>query len=73
MKKLPGDENVLKALHDKQRFREYAADQHNYASYEAFFAQQIEAKGWPAVVHEYLFAGDDFADNMLCRLLGGSS
>jgi hypothetical protein len=43
---------------------------HNFLTY---FQQEIDAKGVEAVLKEYLFAGDEYADAMFVRFFGGLS
>ncbi|KAG8158869.1 hypothetical protein KVR01_011312 [Diaporthe batatas] len=45
-------------------------DQH-YPDFLAFFQREIEAKGWEAVVSEYLFSGTEGAEDLLVRLYAG--
>lgn len=58
-------------MHDTTRFQQCLGKGNNYPNYLAFFQQEIDAKGVGEVLREYLFAGDERAESMLCRLFGG--
>ncbi|KAH8434572.1 questin oxidase family protein [Aspergillus melleus] len=68
---LPADEAVIQSLYDKEGFKKYLGRDKNYPSYLAFFQQEIEKKGVEKVLNEYLFSGEDNAENLLARLFGG--
>lgn len=57
---------------DSTKFQQYLGKGIEYSNFLVFFQNAIETKGVDAVLQEYLFAGDDRADSMLCRLFGGS-
>jgi hypothetical protein len=58
-------------MHDVAKFQECLGKEENYPNYLAFFQQEIDDKGVGGVLEEYIFAGDERAENMLCRLFGG--
>jgi hypothetical protein len=58
-------------MHDVAKFRERFGKEENYPNYLAFFQQEIDSKGVGGVLGEYVFAGDERAESMLCRLFGG--
>ncbi|PLB42343.1 questin oxidase family protein [Aspergillus candidus] len=68
---LPSDEAVVQSLSDKARFRELTGKGQNYPHFLAFFQQEIDKKGVGYVLNEYVFKGDDNAEDMLSRLFGG--
>ncbi|OAL71353.1 hypothetical protein A7D00_4254 [Trichophyton violaceum] len=68
---LPVDEDVVKRLSNKDEFRKLAGKREHYPNFLHFFKQEIESKGVGSVVQKYLFAGGEFADEMLARLFGG--
>lgn len=70
---LPSDEAVVQSLSDKARFRELTGKGQNYPHFLAFFQQEIDKKGVGYVLNEYVFKGDDNAEDMLSRLFGGMS
>ncbi|KAJ5665229.1 uncharacterized protein N7477_007677 [Penicillium maclennaniae] len=67
----PTDRAVVKGMYDKAKFMESFHDDKQYPNYLAFFQEEIDLKGVGDVLNEYVFAGDDRAESMLCRLFGG--
>ena len=65
------DKAVLEDLHDPAKFCEYLADEKHYWDYLIYFREEIDKKGYPNVINEYLFGGDDRAKAMLIRMFGG--
>lgn len=49
----------------------YLGKEKHYPDFLAFFQREIDAKGWEAVLSEYLLAGTDSADDLLVRLYAG--
>ncbi|KAJ5146419.1 uncharacterized protein N7515_000983 [Penicillium bovifimosum] len=68
---MPTDQEVVKSMHDVTKFQEYFGKEQHYPNYLAFFQQELDAKGVGSVLTEYVFAGDQRAESMLCRLFGG--
>ena len=67
----PRDVTVIHDMQDKKKFQEHLGDEKHYSNFLAFFQHEIDAKGVGAVLQDYVFAGDDRAETMLCRLFGG--
>ncbi|OJD17364.1 hypothetical protein AJ78_02549 [Emergomyces pasteurianus Ep9510] len=67
----PVDEAVVQKLGDKSQFHSFAGIPDQYPNFLAYFQRQIDSKGVESVVNEYLFAGDERADDMLVRLFAG--
>ncbi|OQD88380.1 hypothetical protein PENANT_c004G00381 [Penicillium antarcticum] len=67
----PVDPGVVQSMCEVDGFRAGLGMEKNYSNYLAFFQGEIDAKGVGDVLAEYLFAGDERAENMLCRLFGG--
>lgn len=65
------DKAVLKDLQDSAKFCEYLADEKHYWDYLIYFQEEIDKKGYPSVINEYLFGGDERAKAMLIRMFGG--
>lgn len=42
-----------------------------YTNFLLFFQNEIDNKGWQAVLREYLFQGDARSEDMLIRMFGG--
>ncbi|KAM5464716.1 hypothetical protein MauCBS54593_006807 [Microsporum audouinii] len=68
---LPVDEDIIKRLSNRDEFRKLAGQREHYSNFLQFFKRELEAKGVDSVVHEYVFAGGEFADEMLARLFAG--
>lgn len=68
---LPTSQDVIQSMHDVAKFQEHLGKEENYPNFLAFFQHEIEAKGVGGVLGEYLFAGDERAENMMCRLFAG--
>ncbi|KAM5481390.1 hypothetical protein McanCB56680_004290 [Microsporum canis] len=68
---LPVDEDIIKRLSNRDEFRKLAGQREHYSNFLQFFKRELEAKGADSVVHEYVFAGGEFADEMLARLFAG--
>lgn len=49
----------------------YLGKEEHYPDFLAFFQREIDAKGWQAVLSEYLFQGTASADDLLVRLYAG--
>ncbi|KAJ5775158.1 uncharacterized protein N7511_000169 [Penicillium nucicola] len=68
---MPVDQAMVESLREVDGFREGLGEGKNYSNYLALFQAEINAKGVGNVLAEYVFAGDERAENMLCRLFGG--
>ncbi|KAF3479538.1 uncharacterized protein GIQ15_06514 [Arthroderma uncinatum] len=68
---LPVDESIVKRLSSPDEFRKLAGKREHYPNFLQFFKQELEAKGVGQVVHDYIFAGGEFADDMLARFFAG--
>ncbi|KAJ5260425.1 hypothetical protein N7505_009806 [Penicillium chrysogenum] len=69
---LPASQGVIQSMHDVVKFQEHLGKEENYSNYLAFFQHEIDAKGVGRVLGEYLFAGDERAENMMCRLFAAN-
>lgn len=58
-------------MHDPERFKTYLGHEKHYHDFLVFFQKEIESKTWQNVLNEYLFANDERANDMLCRLYAG--
>ncbi|GMG14408.1 unnamed protein product [Aspergillus oryzae var. brunneus] len=68
---LPANDSVVQSLYDQARFKECLGKRNNYPNFLEYFQREIETKGVENVVNQYIFAGDDLAEDMLVRLFGG--
>ncbi|KAL3430239.1 hypothetical protein BDV09DRAFT_189450 [Aspergillus tetrazonus] len=66
------DQALLRDLADPEVFYDTIGRIHQYHTFLAFFTEEISAKGWKAVVQEYLFSHTKLADRMLAQLLEGA-
>ena len=58
-------------MHDPVHFKKHLGNKTCYHDFLVFFQQEIEKKGWEAVLNEYLFQRDERADDMLVRMFMG--
>ena len=58
-------------MHDPEKCKTYLADEKYYHDFLVFFQEEMDKKGWENVLNEYLFRGDEIADDMLVRMYGG--
>lgn len=70
--KLNESEREVKDFSDHELFKKNLFNYKCYYDYLLHFQREIEAKGWEAVLNEYLFAGDERADDLLVRLYAGA-
>lgn len=68
---LPANQDVIQSMHDVAKFQECFGKEEHYPNYLAFFQHEIDAKGVGEVLEEYVFAGDERAEGMMCRMFGG--
>ena len=61
----------VKNLHDPAIFNQCLGKASNYHEFLEFFQTEVERKGYEEVTNEYLFKGDERADDMLVRMFGG--
>ena len=54
-----------------ENFTKYYDKEKYYHDYLVFWQKEIEKKGWENVLNEYVFAGDERADDLLGRFYGG--
>lgn len=67
----PANPEIVQDMSDKANFAKYLGQEQYCHDYEVFFQQEIEKKGWQAVLNEHLFSGDDHADALFVRLYAG--
>lgn len=58
-------------LHDWEKAKQYLGKEKHYPDFLLFFQREIEQKGWEDVLNEYMFKGDDRADDMFQRMFAG--
>lgn len=62
---------VASKLHEPEFFSQCLGKSNHYRDFMKFFQDKIAAKGVEAVVTEYVFKGDERADDMLVRMYSG--
>jgi len=68
---VPLQESTVKDMHIPERFKTYLEQEKYYHDFLVFFQQEMEEKGWQNVLNEYVFKGDERANDMLVRLYAG--
>ncbi|KIN05463.1 hypothetical protein OIDMADRAFT_51270 [Oidiodendron maius Zn] len=68
---VPLKQSVVTDMHDPKKYKRYLGSENYYHSFLVFFEQEIDQKGWQQVLNEYIFKGDERADDMLVRMFGG--
>ncbi|KAK4898897.1 hypothetical protein LTR27_003628 [Elasticomyces elasticus] len=58
-------------MHDAEKFKSYLGKEQYYHDFMVFFQDEMEKTSMPEVVNKYLFAGDEKADDLLCRVFAG--
>ena len=56
---------------DPKKYKKYLGSEKYYHDFLVFFQEEIDEKGWQTVLNDYVFKGDDQADDMLVRMFGG--
>ena len=67
----PIKQKNVQSMSDKSSFAKFLGKEQYFRDYEIFFQQEIEAKGWQAVLKEHVLAGDDHAEAMMTRMFAG--
>lgn len=65
------DKDIIRKLSNKDEFKAYSGKREQYPNFFVFFQKEVDRKGIAGVINEYIFAGDEYADDMLIRLFGG--
>ncbi|EON62989.1 hypothetical protein W97_02215 [Coniosporium apollinis CBS 100218] len=65
------EDSVMQDMRDPEKFNKYLGDEKYYHDFLIFFQDEMESKGWENVLNEYLFKGDERADDMLVRMFAG--
>lgn len=59
-------------MSNQELFKNYLGKPKYYEDFLRFWQDEMEKKGWENVLNEYVFAGDERADDMLTRLYAGA-
>jgi len=68
---VPLKQSVVTDMRDPKRYKTYLGNEKHYRDFLVFFHEEINQKGWQEVLNEYVFKGDERADDMLVRMFGG--
>ncbi|ETS76961.1 hypothetical protein PFICI_10835 [Pestalotiopsis fici W106-1] len=68
----PLDEDVVKKLENPAEFRARIGSIPNYTNFLHFFRNQMDKKGWQAVVSEYAFSRTPLAETIFAQLFEGA-
>jgi Questin oxidase-like len=60
---------IIEGLSDPETFKKYMRDNSHYSEFIVFFRNEIESKGYEAVVNRWLFEGNELANAMLERFM----
>ncbi|KAI0908992.1 HypA protein [Ustulina deusta] len=61
----------IEELKDFEVAKQKLGKEEYYTDFLLFFQNEIEEKGWQAVLNEYLFKGDERSEDMLIRMFAG--
>lgn len=62
----------MEDMSNPEHFQKYLGMEQYYQDFLNFWQSEMEKKGWENVLNEYLFAGDERADNLLTRMYAGT-
>ncbi|KAF2124120.1 hypothetical protein P153DRAFT_302625 [Dothidotthia symphoricarpi CBS 119687] len=68
---VPLKQSIVTDMHDPEKYKTYLGREKYYHDFLVFFKEEIAQKGWQEVLNEYIFGGDQRADDMLVRMFGG--
>jgi hypothetical protein len=68
---LPVKEEEVQDMTNPAHFKSYLGKGKYYHDFLVFFQREMEQKGWEDVLNEYVFKGDERADDLLTRLFAG--
>jgi hypothetical protein len=58
-------------MHVPKKYKSYLGNEKYYHDFLVYFQDEIDKKGWENVLNEYMFKGDERADDMLVRMFAG--
>lgn len=68
---VPLKQSIVTDLHSPKKYKRYLGREEYYHNFLVYFKEEIDQKGWQHVLNEYIFKGDERADDMLVRMFGG--
>jgi len=60
-------------MSDPGYFKKFLGKEKYYHDFLVFFQTEMEKKGWEQTLNEYMFAGDEQADDILGSMYAGTS
>lgn len=66
------DEHAVREMADEEKYYERLGQDAQYSNFLAFYEQEINAKGWKAVINQHCFSRTRNADALLARLFDGA-
>jgi hypothetical protein len=63
--------NLVEELRDWEKAKKRLGKEQYYTDWLQFFQHEIEQLGWEKTLAEYMFKGDERADDMLVRMFAG--
>ena len=67
------EQSIVEDMHVPEKYKSYLGKEKYYHDFLAYFKEEIDKKGWQNVLNEYMFKGDEKADDMLVRMFSGKS
>lgn len=68
---MPLEERVVQDMSNPDHFQKYLGNDKYYHDFLVFFQKEMEGKGLEHVLNEFLFAGNEKANDLLGRMFGG--
>jgi hypothetical protein len=68
---VPLTQSIVTDIHNPKKYKTYLGCEKHYHNFLVFFKEEINQNGWQEVLNEYIFKGDERADDMLVRMFGG--
>ena len=64
-------ERNVEDMSNTKTFEKFLGKERYFTDFQEFFQKQIEAKGWPEVLKEHLFAKTEHSEDLLVRMFAG--
>jgi Questin oxidase-like len=68
---VPLKQSIVKDMNDSRKYKTYLGNEKYYHDFLVYFQEEMDQKGWQEVLNQYMFKGDELADDMLVRMFGG--
>jgi hypothetical protein len=68
---VPLKQSIITDMRNPKKYKTYLGSEKYYRNFLVFFKEEINQKGWQEVLNEYIFKGDERADDMLVRMFSG--